>query len=385
MWTWLSRLFRSNRSAERAEAEGRVEDAARLYLESGDRADAVRVYLRAGETARSSEERRTFLVRAHGLSRTEEQRDAARRALALVTLSDAEAVAPGTDDDRRRLFEAAEDLERLGAYRDAARAWLLLEERDAAVRTLTLAGDLDALESITGARDAAERDGLRRRAALEGALALWNSGDRAKSLRELRQWVAAHGDDHEARATLDMRAASMLRDGRCETDLDGTRVTLLGRFPVALGREADVSLRGASVSRKHALICHDRPSACFTVEDAGSRAGTTIDGVAIAAPIALAVGMSVGLGGDLLLRVEAAPDPDALVLVIDRGMDRGRRIALCVAQWTLPFGVLHFDADGPVVTPQSAVSLNGQKVAVPFILARGDRIEAERHVFREVS
>ena len=76
MWTWLSRVFRSSSAAERAEAEGRIEDAARLYIENGDRAQAVVVYLRAAETARTLEERREFFTRAYGLARTDEHRDA---------------------------------------------------------------------------------------------------------------------------------------------------------------------------------------------------------------------------------------------------------------------------------------------------------------------
>ncbi len=110
MWTWLSRVFRSSSAAERAEAEGRIEDAARLYVENGDRAQAVLVYLRAAETARTLEERREFYARAHGLARTDEHRDAARKGLALVTLAEAQAAAPRTDEDRRRLREAAEAL-----------------------------------------------------------------------------------------------------------------------------------------------------------------------------------------------------------------------------------------------------------------------------------
>lgn len=380
MWTWLSRVFRSTGAAERAEAEGRVEDAARLYLDGGDRAEAVRVLLRAGETARTLEERRGYFVRAYGMARTDELRDQARRGLALVTLAEAEAAAPRTDDDRRRLQDAAEDLERMGLFREAGRAWGLLEDRDAVVRVLTLAGDVDALEKVAGARDDAERLNLRRRAALEGFDALWRSGDRPGAVRELQAWVAAHGDDHEARGVLDARVATLLRDGRCDVDQDGARTLYVGRLPVALGREGDVVLRGASVSRRHALVRHDPAAGRFTVEDAGSRSGTTLDGVPIAGSIALSPGALVGLGGDLALRVGAAPDPASLLLEVERGMDRGRRVLVVTGRAALACGVLRFEAHGPVVTPSGAVSLNGQKVAVAFTLARGDRVEAGGHV-----
>lgn len=376
MWTWLSRVFRSSSAAARAEAEGRIEDAARLYVENGDRAQAVEVYLRAAETARTLEERREFFARAHGLARTEEHRDAARRGLALVTLAEAEAAAPRTDEDRRRLQEAASDLERLGAWRDAGSAWALLEDREAVVRVLTLAGDVDALEKLTGSRDEADRRGLRRRRALEGFDALWRSGDRPRAMRDLQAWVAANADDHEARTTLDARAAMLLRDGRFEFELDGARTLAVGRFPVTFGREADVVLRGASVSRRHCAIDHE--GGRFVLRDAGSRAGTLLDSIPIAAPLALEAGALVGLGADLALRVSAS-DGGHLALEVERGMDRGRKLLLAASAFSLSWATVRFEADGPVVTPAGAVSLNGQKVAVEFTLARGDRVEVPGH------
>jgi hypothetical protein len=377
MWTWLSRLFRSSSAAERAEAEGRIEDAARLYVDKGDRAEAVRVYLRAAETARTLEDRREYYTRAYGLGRSEDLRDAARKGLAMVTLAEAEAAAPRSDEDRRRLQEAAEDLERLGSWRDAGRAYALLEDREAVVRVLTLAGDVDALERVTGTRDEADRKGLRRRGALEGFDALWRSGDRVKALRDLGAWVAANSDDHEARGAYDARSAMVLRDGRCELEVDGQRVLVVGRFPVSLGREADVVLRGASVSRRHCSL--EVSDGAFVLRDGGSRAGTTLEGVPIAAPLRLAAEALVGLGSDLALRVHAGADATQLTLEVERGMDRGRRITLVARRYALPVGAMRFEAEGPVVSPSAPVSLNGQKVALEFTLVRGDRVEVPGH------
>ncbi len=374
MWTWLSRVFGSQGAAGRAEAEGRIEDAARLYLERGNVADAVRVLLRAGETARTLEERRAFLVRAYGIARTDEHRREARKGLCLVTLAEAEAAAPRTEDDRRRVQEAADDLESMGLYREAGRAWAMLEDREAVARVLALAGDVDGLEKVTGDREASERNSLRRRAAVEGFDAMWRSGDRAGAVATLTAWVSAHGDDHEARSTLDRHVNLLLRDGRFEAEHDGARTVYVGRFPVTLGREADVVLRGASVSRRHVTIAQtgDR----FEASDAGSRSGTTLDGVPLGAPLALRPGAALGLGADLSLRVQAAPDAGSLSLEIERGMDRGRRLVLVAGSAALACGAVRFEPSGPVLTPAQPVSLNGQKVALPFTLARGDRIEA---------
>lgn len=371
MWTWLSRVFGSQGAAGHAEAEGRIEDAARLYLERGAVADAVRVLLRAGETARTLEERRAFLVRAYGIARTDEQRKEARKGLCLVTLAEAEAAAPRTEDDRRRLQEAADDLESFGLFREAGRAWAMLEDREAVARVLALAGDVDGLEKVTGDRETAERNSLRRRAAVEGFDAQWRSGDRPGAITTLTAWASTHHDDHEARSTLDRHLALLLRDGRFEAEHDGERTVYVGRFPVTLGRETDVVFRGASVSRRHVTL--SRTADGFQVVDAGSRSGTTLDGVPLGAPLPLRPGAAIGLGADLTLRAQG--DPARLVLEIERGMDRGRRLTLVSDSAPLFCGTVHFEASGPVLTPTQPVSLNGQKVALPFTLARGDRIE----------
>jgi len=374
MWSWLSRVFGSRGAAARAEAEGRIEDAARLYLERGEAAEAVRVLLRASETARTLEERRGYLVRAHAVAATDAQRREAQKGLALVALAESEATSPRSDDDRRRLHEAAEELEAAGLFREAARAWTLLEDREAVARTLALSGDVDALEQVTNDREAAERAGLRRRAALEGFDALWRSGDRPGALATLGAWVTTHGDDHEARDLLDRHAARLLREGRVEAEEDGVRTLYLGRFPVTFGREADVVVRGASVSRRHLAVARDAQG--FTVADAGSRAGTTLDGVPLGGALPLRPGATVGLGADLALRVDDDATAQRLTLVIDRGMDRGRRFTLVDGAVALFCGTLRFEDSGPLITPDHPIALNGQKVALPFTLARGDRVEA---------
>lgn len=371
MWSWISRVFRSGRAAERAEAEGRTEDAVRLYLEGGDRDEAVRVLLRAAETARTLDARSALLVRAYGLVKDPALRDEARRGIALCTLAELQESPARTDDDRRRLEEAARELEAVGAFREAGRAFDLLDDRESVVRVLTLAGDVEGIERLVGDRDAEERRALRRRAAMESFEGLWASGDRLRALDALRAWLVKEPADHEARAALDARVATLFRDRVLDAQLDEKRVTAVGRFPVSLGREGDVALRGASVSRRHASV--SPRDGGFVVEDAGSRAGTLVDGVPIAAPIPLVDGSLLGLGSDLALRVSR--EGGALALEVERGMDRGRRVVAVTDAWTTPVGAVRFTEGGPVLTPDGVVTLNGQRVAVPVLLARGDRVE----------
>ncbi|MDP3214692.1 MAG: hypothetical protein Q8S73_11345, partial [Deltaproteobacteria bacterium] len=175
----------------------------RLYVDAGSRDEAVRVLLAVADTTRGLEARRALLTRAATVARDDAQRAEARRQLARLAVEEAEDSPPRTDDDRRALAEAARALEALGEHGDAARAYVVLEDREGIVRTLTLSGDVEALERLTGARDDVDRHGLRRRAATEDADSRWRSGDRPGSLAALRQWVGANADDHEARRLLD--------------------------------------------------------------------------------------------------------------------------------------------------------------------------------------
>src|SRR5437764_9222979 len=117
---WFSRLFRSRSEvlAERAEVEGRFEDAARLYVESGARAEAFRVLMRAAESSKHLADRRTLITRAYGIARTDELRGEAKKALGLVTLAESEVSPPANDEERARLREAAVALEATGAMRE---------------------------------------------------------------------------------------------------------------------------------------------------------------------------------------------------------------------------------------------------------------------------
>ncbi|MFO0630480.1 MAG: FHA domain-containing protein [Polyangiales bacterium] len=364
-------MFRRGRAAERAEADGRVDEAIRLYLDAGERDEAVRVLLRAADTARTLDTRRALLVRAYGLVKDPALRDEARRGVALCTLAELEESPPRTDEERRRLAEAARELEALGAFREAARGFDLLDDREAVVRVLTLAGDVEGMEKLVGDRDDEERRDMRRHAAMDTFEGLWTSGDRVRALEELRTWLASNPDDHEARAAHDDRAARLLRGAVTDLLVDGKRVTVVSRLPVTLGREGDVVVRGASVSRLHARVAWRDGE--FLLEDAGSRAGTTLDGLPIASALPLREGAAVGLGTDLSLR--AACTETTLTLEVERGMERGRAVVLTRDAWATPMGALRFGDDGPTLTPDAGVRLNGQRVAVPVVLVRGDRVE----------
>ena len=122
MKAWFARLFRSRTEvlAEKAEVEGRFDDAARLYVEGGQRAEAFRVLMRASEGARSLADRRQYATRAYAVARTDDAKGEAKKALAHIALAEAEGASVRNDEERVRLAEAAADLEAAGSHRDAA-------------------------------------------------------------------------------------------------------------------------------------------------------------------------------------------------------------------------------------------------------------------------
>src|SRR5207237_525017 len=126
--------------------------------------------------------------------------------------------------------------------------------------------------------------------------------------------------------------------------------------------------------REHCVIERGEGGA-LTVRDNGSRNGTQVQGLSLAGTVPLAAGQTVGLGTDMVLKVESAGG-GAAVLEVDRGMDRGRRLVLVERAWATPLGAVRFDGRRAVLEPAAPVKLSGVRVAATITLARGDRVEA---------
>ena len=88
---------------------------------------------------------------------------------------------------------------------------------------------------------------------------------------------------------------------------DETRVPLVGAMTIGRAPGSSVVLHDPSVSREHARISPGGNGGGVSIEDAGSSAGTLVDGVAISRATALHDGASVQLGAQTL-RVERRSD-----------------------------------------------------------------------------
>ena len=92
-------------------------------------------------------------------------------------------------------------------------------------------------------------------------------------------------------------------------------------------------------------------------------------------------GQRFELGDDLALKVGVTDG--ALTLLVERGLDRGRRVAVLGGAWRTPMGALRVGESGLHLEPSAPVQLNGQRVAMAMVLARGDRIDGP-HGWMEV-
>ncbi|HYI20750.1 MAG TPA: FHA domain-containing protein [Solirubrobacteraceae bacterium] len=88
---------------------------------------------------------------------------------------------------------------------------------------------------------------------------------------------------------------------------DDTRVPLVGDMTIGRAPGSSVVLADPSVSREHARISPGGNGGGVSIEDAGSSAGTLVDGVAISAATALQDGSQLQIGGQTL-RVERRRD-----------------------------------------------------------------------------
>jgi pSer/pThr/pTyr-binding forkhead associated (FHA) protein len=279
--------------------------------------------------------------------------------------------------ERQRLGEAAERLERVGRFAEAATAFELLGELDAAVRCLERGGEVERLERVyelLGRREDRARRLDRLLADYEAAMRVGARVDAETALRE-----AAHEAPDDATVSRLLRRLTARRppDYRVSITVGAERLVIVGQLPARLGRvDADVTLRGASVSRQHAELVAD--GAGLGLRDLGSRNGTLVQGVPLTGTMRLDAETRVGLGEDVELSVEPQDGPRARVTV-SRGVDRGLRFE--VGQAPLPLLDLPVRVRFPegratlCPGPGSDLRLDGQRCVAPVTLLLGDRLE----------
>lgn len=368
------------RKARSLEAGGEHRAAAKLYAERGDMIDAGRCLTHVGDKATTMELRLdawhdalTFLPDI-----AIEERNAVEAKIGRAILERAKSVGVVSDEERRRLQDAASRLERASKFAEAADAFELLGLQADAARCLELGGEVDRLEVLLSASNAADARASRLRRWLsehELALAL---GDRVAARQALR---SALGEDrHDAQVlTLLRRIEERWLKDAVTLSVDGKRVAFVMKLPITMGRsEADISVRGASVSRRHAELA--QRAGRFVLLDAGSRNGTLVSGMAIGGELAVEGLIEVGLGEDVTLSIR--PDTGTCSIEVTKGLDQG--LTFVVGEGALPVpgvgGFIERSDDGIAFVPLEAVELQSafgtglRRVNGRITLLRGDVI-----------
>ncbi len=309
------------RRARAAEAEGRHRDAAALWAELERPVDAARCLEHVGDKALELEERLSAWL--DGLALLPALAVGERRALEAkigeAILLDAKAHGLATSQARARLADAAARLERAEAFVDAADAFAMLGRRSDEARCLELGGEVERLEALLAESNASEaREAKIRRLVSESELAM-ALGDRVSARASLREVVALAPDD-PGLGRLARRIEERWVTPPVTLSVGGRRVSFSARLPAIVGRaDADVVVRGSSVSRAHAEVRF--ADGRFLVRDAGSRNGTLVAGVLLAGSMPIDGELTIGLGEDVTL--VARPSDDALALEVTSGLDRG--------------------------------------------------------------
>lgn len=329
--SWLKRMLDGlnarHRRARAAEGAGEWRRAAALWAEADEPERAAEALMHLAERSGDLEDR---LEAWHDALRwiaeeDEERREEVERKMAVAVLEDARHRGALSAEEKRRLADAADRLERLDEASDAAEAYALLGRREDQARALQAAGEVEKLEallSVEGEKD--EKQTKLRRFMGDYEMAM-QYGARLEARDALRGAVKVADSDRNVAEMLRRLEGRMPPSQRVRLEIGGKRVTFVGRLPAVIGRgEVDVRVRGTSVSRRHAEI--GLGDGGLSIRDLDSRNGTLVRGLPIAGALELAGATEVGLGDDVSIDME--PSGDGILVDVKSGFDRGERFVV---------------------------------------------------------
>jgi hypothetical protein len=371
------------RRARALEAEGKHRDAAALYAELGEKIEAARCLAHVGDKAGTLDDRLAAWLDAEALlpAIAVDERKALDVKIGRAVLEDAKLRGLAGAEERRRLLDAAARLERAHKHAEAADGFELLGQKEDAARCLELGGEVDRLEKLLADSNAVDaREARIRRLVSEHELAL-ALGDRRSARQALREVVELAPEDTGMRQLLRRLDERWVR-GPVTLSIGGRRVGFASHLPAVLGRsDADVCVRGTSVSRQHAEIALE--GGRFVLRDRGSRNGTLVSGMPLAGPLPIEGALEVGLGEDVTLSVRVSGT--ACEIEVVRGLDRGLLHVVGQGALAVPGApaILELDGEGAALTPLPgeaatlipAGASTGRKVQGRIDLLRGDAIE----------
>jgi len=369
------------RRARSAEAEGRHREAASLYAAMGDGVEAARCLSHEGDKAGKLEDRLGAWLDALGMlpAIAVDERKAIDVKIGRAVLEDVRARGLATAEERRRLADAAERLERADKHAEAADCFELLGQKDDAARNLELGGEIERLEKLLSDSNAVDaREARIRRLVSEHELAL-ALGDRRTARQCLRDVVALAPEDAGMRQML-RRLEEKWVSAPVVLSVGGRRVSFSHRLPAVLGRsDADIVVRGTSVSRRHAELAREGQK--FVVRDLGSRNGTLVSGLPLAGTLEIGGPLELGLGEDVAVAVRV--EGRGLEIEVVRGLDKGLLHVIGAevggaSSVAVPgvSALLELDAEGAAIVPLPGESAE----LVPEGASKGRNVQGRIHL-----
>lgn len=375
----VRRLFsRAYRRGRRAEAKGEYREAAALYAESGANEAAANALLFHAARAPDVDGRvNAYLDALRWLPEGHARRAEVEAQVGLAVLDDAQRRGARTAEERRRLADAAQRLERAERDADAATAWEILGRTDEMARCLERAGEVERLETLLESTQQEDKQELDVRGFVRDYELALAGGARREARRAIRNAVEASPDDSAVADLLRRLEARWLTPKRAELRVGDRTIWLVGALPMSLGRDADVSLRGASVSRRHAEVGLEEGR--LVVRDLDSRNGTLLRGVPLAGELSVEGETELGLGDDVTVAVSVAGR--SLVLDVVYGLDRGSRALAGEGGMRVPglAAELRFDGGHAILAPDpgARAELQHQRIVAPVELLRDDTLSVD--------
>ncbi len=369
------------RRARAAEGAGDYRRAASLYAEADLPEDAANALLFHATRVRTLDERLAAYQDAlRWLPDDHPRRAEVEGRMGSAVLEDAQQRGARSAEERGRLEDAARRLERAGRPSDAATAFELLGRAEDVARCLQDAGDVERLEKLLERTHEEESRERRLRRLVQDYELGMEVGARLEARAALRDAVALAPDDAALADLLRRLEDRLPAPGTLGLVVDGARVSFVGRLPAAIGRDADVVVRGASVSRRHTEI--GLRGGRLVVRDLDSRNGTLVRGLPIARELELSGATEIGLGDDVQVLVTPAT-PTSCLLEVRSGLDRGLRGVVGEGDLripALPFRVSFASGHATLAAdPGVSLTLGTQPCALPVVLLSEDRLSLGAH------
>lgn len=292
--------------ARASELRGELAKAATLFAQAGRPDEAARVMILRGDREVDPPTRLRHYAQAVATApEPSSVRMHARRMRCSMILALA-ADGPMTAAMRRRLADAAAELEAIGDHVRAAEAFARLGDTQAQAAAVALAGEVDALDELLSQEQRRDRDAIARRHAQGDMALLVASGQRRQAV------VLAHGSpDPALRECARSIALRRIAQSLITVVLRGEDMTIALGEEIVIGRtpeQADSNVRtgivavaSRAVSRRHVAISRIKGQA--VVRDLGSRNTTTYGGLALSGDAPVGGGIELRLGRDVTLVV----------------------------------------------------------------------------------